>query len=94
MIYSNLEKQNLQIYGSLSKNVYIDKSDDIVNEYNNIHHVTIKMKPIVKSNLYIAFGVENDDKGPKFNVSGHVRISKYKIFLQKAMLQIGFKKFL
>ena len=83
MSYSNLEKQNLQIYVFLSKNVYIDKSDDIVNEYNNIHHVTIKMKPIVKSNLYIAFGVENDDKGPKFNVSGHVKISKYKNFFAK-----------
>ena len=27
---------------SLSKNVYIDKLDDIVNEYNNAYHRTIK----------------------------------------------------
>ena len=28
---------------SISKNVYIDKLDDIVNEYNNTYHRTIKM---------------------------------------------------
>ena len=39
---------------SVSKNVYIDKLDDIVNEYNNIYHRTIKMKPVdVKYNTYI-----------------------------------------
>ena len=39
---------------SISKNVYIDKLDDIVNEYNNTKHRTIKMKPIdVKGNTYI-----------------------------------------
>ena len=31
---------------SKSKNVYNDKLDDIVNEYTNIYHRTIKMKPI------------------------------------------------
>ena len=35
---------------SISKNVYIDKSDDIVNEYNNRYHRLIKMKSVdVKS---------------------------------------------
>ena len=39
---------------STSKNVYIDKLDDIVDEYNNTYHTTIKMKPIdVKDNTYI-----------------------------------------
>ena len=39
---------------SISKNVYIDKLDDIVNEYNNTYHRTIKMKPIdAKNNTYI-----------------------------------------
>ena len=28
------------------KNVYYDVSDDVVNEYNNTKHNTIKMKPI------------------------------------------------
>ena len=39
---------------SISKNVYIDKLDNIVNEYNNTYHTTIKMKPVdVKNNTYI-----------------------------------------
>ena len=39
---------------SISKNVYIDKLDDIANEYNNIYHRTIKMKPVdLKDNAYI-----------------------------------------
>ena len=41
---------------SISKNVYIEKLDDMVNEYNNIYHRTIKMKPVdVKDNTYIDF---------------------------------------
>ena len=36
---------------SISKNVYIDKLDGIVNEYNNTKHRTTKMKPIdIKDN--------------------------------------------
>ena len=39
---------------SVSKNVYIDKSDDIVGKYNNVYHSTIKMKPAnLKSSTYI-----------------------------------------
>ena len=39
---------------SISKNVYIDKLDDIVGEYNNTYHRTIKIKPVdVKDNSYI-----------------------------------------
>ena len=47
---------------SILKNVYIDKLDDRVNEYNNAYHRTIKMKPIdVKDNTYIDFGKEVND---------------------------------
>ena len=39
---------------SISKNVYIDQLDDIVNEYNNTYHRTIKTKPIdVKDNTIL-----------------------------------------
>ena len=31
---------------SASNNIYTDKLDDIVSEYNNIYHSTIKMKPV------------------------------------------------
>ena len=64
---------------SISKNVYIDKLDDIVNEYNNTKHRTTKMKPIdVKDNTYIDFDKEVNDSDPKFKVGDHMRISKYK----------------
>ena len=63
----------------ISKNMYIDKLDDIVNKYNNINHRTIQMKPIdVKDNTYIDFGKEVNDNDPKFKVGDHVRISQYK----------------
>ena len=58
---------------SISKNVYIDKLDDIVDEYNNAYHTTINMKPTdVKDNTYI------NNKDPKFKVGDNVTISKYK----------------
>ena len=54
---------------SISKNVYIDKLDDIVYEYNNTYHTTIKMKPIdVKDNTYINTSKEINNKDPKFKV--------------------------
>ena len=65
--------------------MYIDKLDDIVNEYNNTYYRTIKMKPVdVKDNTYIDFGKENNDKDPKYQVSDHLRISKYKNIFAKA----------
>ena len=52
---------------SMSKNVYIDKLNDIVNECNNTYHRTIKMKPVdVKDNTYIDFKKDVNDKYPKF----------------------------
>ena len=69
---------------SISKNVYIDELDDIVNEYNNTYHTTIKMKPIdVKVNTYINTDKETNDKDPKFKVGDRVRISKYKNIFAK-----------
>ena len=38
---------------SISKNVYIDKLDDIVNEYNNTYHRTIKMKPLMLKIIHL-----------------------------------------
>ena len=52
---------------SVSKNVYIDKLDDIVGEYNNTYQRTIKIKPVdVKHNTYIDFNKEVNDKDSKF----------------------------
>ena len=69
---------------SISKNVYIDKLDDIVKKYNNTYHTSIKMKPVdVKDNTYIDVKKETIDKNPKFKVGDHVRISKYKNIFAK-----------
>ena len=69
---------------SISKNVYIDKLDDIVNECNNTYHTTIKMKPIdVKDNTYINIDKEINNKDPKFKFGDLVRISKYKNIFAK-----------
>ena len=64
---------------SISRNVYIDKLDDIVGEYNNTYHRTIKVKPVdAKDNTYIDFKKEVNDRDSKFKIGDHVRISKYK----------------
>ena len=72
---------------SVPKNVYIDKLDDIVKDYNNTYHKSIKIKPVdVKDNTYINFKKEVRDKNPKFKVGDHARISKYKnIFAKRYM---------
>ena len=69
---------------SISKSVYIDKLGNILNEYNNTYHRTIKMKPVdVKDDTYIDFEKEVNDKDPKFEVGDHARISKYKNIFAK-----------
>ena len=72
---------------AISKNVYIDKLDHIVNEYNNTYHRTIKMKPAdVKDNTYIDFKKEVNDKDSKFKIGDHVEISKYKKIFAKGYI--------
>ena len=64
---------------TISKNVYIDVLNDIVNKYNNTVHKTIKMKPIdVTGDSYVEYNEDLKKKGPKFKVNNHVRISKFK----------------
>ena len=54
LLLKGLKSKIYEHMTSISKNVYIDKLDDIVDEYNNTYHTTIKMKPIdVKDNTYI-----------------------------------------
>ena len=73
---------------SISKNVYIDKLDEIVDEYNNTYHTTIKMKPIdVKDNKYMSTSKEVNNKDPKLKVGNHVRISKYKNIFAKGYVR-------
>ena len=71
----------------ISRNVYIDKLDDIVDEYNNTYHTTIKMKPIdVKDNTSINANKEINKNNPKFKVGDHIRISKYKNIFAKGYM--------
>ena len=75
---------------SVSKNVYIDKLDYIIDEYNNTYHRTVKMKPVdVKDNTYIDFEKEVNDKDSKFRAGDHVlRISIYKNIFAKGYIPI------
>ena len=67
-----------------------DVLDDIVNEYNNTVHKTIKMKPIdVTSDSYAEYNESSDEKDSKFKVGDRVRTSKYKKFLLRDILKIS-----
>ena len=72
---------------SVSKNVHIDKLDDVVNEYNNTYHRRIKMKPVdVEDNTYTDFEKEVNDKDAKFKIGDYVRISKSKNIFAKGYM--------
>ena len=69
---------------AISKNVYFDVLDDIVNKYNNTVHRSIKMKPTdVISDSYAEYNEDFRKKDPKFKAGDHVRISKYKNIFAK-----------
>ena len=73
---------------AISKNVYFDVLDDIVNKYNNTVHRTIKMKPIdVTSDSYAEYNEDSNVTKPKFKVGDDVRISKYKNIFAKGYTQ-------
>ena len=55
-----LKSKIYKCFTSVSKNVYIDKLDDIANRYDNTYHTTIKMRPIdLKPNTCIDSGKKN-----------------------------------
>ena len=71
--------------------MYIEKLDDIANEYDNTYQRAIKMKQLnVKGSTHFDFGKESNAKDPKFQVGNPRRISKTKTFL----LTPNWKKFL
>ena len=71
---------------AISKNIYFDVLDDIIDRYNNTVHRTIKMKPIeVTDDYYAGYNEDPSNKrDPKFRVGDNVRISKYKNIFAKA----------
>ena len=69
---------------AISKNVYFDVLNDIVNKYDNTYHKTIKIKPINdKHDSFAEYKEESNEKDPRFKVNDYVRISKYKNIFAK-----------
>ena len=72
---------------AISKNIYFDVLDNIVNKYNNTVHRTIKVKPIdVTSDSYAEYNEDSNKNDTKFKVGDHVRIPKYKNIFAKGYL--------
>ena len=72
---------------SISKNICINKLDDIVKKYNNTYHSTVKMKHVdIKTCTYIDFDKKNNKKHRKFRVCDQVRTSKYKTTFAKGFI--------
>ena len=75
------------------KNVYYDVLDDVVNEYNNTNHNTIKMKPkdvkndTTKSSAIVrnkrVYIDEHNEKSARYNIGDRNRISKFKNIFAK-----------
>ena len=83
-----LKNQIFKHVTAISKNVYFDVLDDIVNKYNNTIHRTIKMKPIQVTDDYYAKdpSLKPNKKDLKFEVGDNVRISKHKNFFAKGYI--------
>ena len=68
----------------ISKNVYFNVLNDIVDGYKKTYHETNKMKPKdVKNDSFAEYNEESNKKDPEFKVNVHVRISKYKNIFAK-----------
>ena len=68
----------------MTKNIYFDALEDIVDKYNNTYHKTTKMKPTdVKNDFFADYNEESNEKDPRSKADDHVRISKYKNIFAK-----------
>ena len=75
------------------KNVYYDVLDEVVNEYNNTKHNTVKMKrkdvknDTAKSSAFArnkrVYIDEHNEKSARYNIGDRVRISKFKYIFAK-----------
>ena len=73
---------------AVSKNAHFNVLDDILDEYNNTVHRTIKMKPIdVTSDSYVECNEDSNVVKPKVKVGDLVSISKYKNIFAKEFTQ-------
>ena len=64
---------------TIDENVYFNNLDDIVKNYYNTVHSSIKMKPKDVTDIkYVEYSEETNKKSPQFKVGDNVRISEYK----------------
>ena len=88
-----LKNRNSKYMTSISKIVYIDKLDEIVNKYNNAYHSTTKMKPVdIKPSACIESTKDINYQDPKFKIGDIVRILEYKNVLTKGFIPIRSKE--
>ena len=79
-----MKEKMWKYFSAKSTNVYIDVLPDLVKEYNNTRHSSIKMTPVKASKKEKrTYGLEKSlpkteihDIKPKFSVGDKVRISK------------------
>ena len=77
------------------KNVCIDKLDGIVNNYNNTYHRTIKMKSVDATKTHIlTLSKKLLIRILNLTLVKLLQHQNIKIFMEKAKLEIGLKKFL
>ena len=80
-----LQENNIEMYSTHNegKSVVVERFTRTLK--NKIYkHRTIKMKPTdVKSDTFIEYNEESNEKDPKFKIGDHVRISKYKNIFAK-----------
>ena len=90
-----LENKIYKYMTSISKNVYINKVDDIFDKYNNTYYRTIKVKLVnVKPSTYIDSSKEINDKDANIKIGDIVRISNYKnIFCRRPSSKLFWRKF-
>ena len=72
----NLKNKIYKHMTTISKIVYFDVLDDIVDEYSNTYHKII-------TDSFAEYNEESNEKGPRFEVNDYVRISKYKNIFAK-----------
>ena len=83
-LFRTLKSRIFKHMTAISKNVYFDVLDDIVNKYNNTVHRTIETKFIeVTDDSYAEYNENFNKKGSKFKVGDNVRVWKYKIIFAK-----------
>ena len=91
----NLKNKIFKHMTAISKNVYFDVLDDIVDKYNNTVHRTIKMKPTeVTDDYYAEYNEHPYKKILNLKLVTMLEFQNIKIFLLMDIFEIGQKKFL